>query len=212
MDRHLNAGLMTCRHDRLEEIFQVVPQLFLRHGAVCLKELVELCHALRLPAGERHSMEIFQDIVRHLLVVLLNLCLLVIQCRGTILHRMKKVCPRPVKDRHEIISHDLDAKLCEIAQRLLVILNILVARGQPDLDIVVDVHALHDVHVKAVVLDLMTHLLDLVNLPHLACRLVMQRPYKSGHTGNLPDLFLRDAVISLAVPAKSHLHIIHLLI
>ena len=64
-------------------------------------------------------------------------------------------------------------------------------------------------------LNLAAHLLDLLNLPHLACRLVMQRPNQSGHPGiwricscvmlSLPSPYQRN-VICIPVPFLRLIH------
>ena len=54
MDGHLDVALAAGGHDRLQEVLQVIPQLLLGDGGVGLEQLVQLGHALRLPAGEGH--------------------------------------------------------------------------------------------------------------------------------------------------------------
>ena len=63
----------------------------------------------------------------------------------------------------------------------LVVLDVLVAGGQADLDVIVDIYRLDHVHVEAVSVDLISYLLDLVDLPDLAGHLVVQRPDDAGH-------------------------------
>ena len=59
---------------------------------------------------------------------------------------------------------ELNDQMC-IRDRL-VVLDVLVAGGQADLDVVVDVDRLDNVHVEAVSVDLVCDLLDLVeNIP-----------------------------------------------
>ena len=193
-------------HNRFEKIFQIIPELLLRHRAVCLKELIQLRHPLRLPARKGHASEILQNIICHLPVVLPDLILLIIQRGGSVLQRVKEIGPGPVKDRHKIVGYYLNAKFRQIAQRLFIILDIPVPGGQADLNIIMDIYTLHHFHMKAVPLNLLPHFLNLMNLPHLSGRLIMESPDKSRHSGNLPDLFLRDTIVSLPVPAKCHLH------
>ena len=40
VDGHFDIALMAGGHDGLQEVFQVVPQLLLRHGTVLLKQLI----------------------------------------------------------------------------------------------------------------------------------------------------------------------------
>ncbi len=211
MDRHLDPCLVAGRHDRLQEIFQVFPQLFLGHRAVCLEQFVQLRHPLRLPSRKCHSVQIVQDVIRHFLIIVLNPVLFVEQRRGAVLQRVEQICPGPVKNGHKVVGHDLHAELRQIAQRSLIVFDILVSGKKPDLDIVMHVHALHHVHVEARALDLAPCLLDLFHLPDLSGLLVMQRPDQPGHSRDLFDHLRGNAVVSLAVPAKCHLHNVVLL-
>ena len=54
MDGHLDVALAAGGHQGFEEVLQVLPELFLGDRGVGLEQLVQLCHALRLPAGEGH--------------------------------------------------------------------------------------------------------------------------------------------------------------
>ncbi len=119
---------------------------------------------------------------------------------------MEQICPRPVKNRHEIISNYLYPELRQIPQSLLIILNVLVSGGKADLNVIMDIHTLHHIHVEAGALDLLTDLLNLLHGPHLACLLMMQSPDQSGHSRNLLDVLGCDAVIPFAIPTKCHLH------
>jgi len=82
----------------------------------------------------------------------------------------------------------------------------LIAGGQADLDVVVDVDRLDNVHVEAVSVDLVCDLLNLVDLPDLAGHLVVQRPDDAGHAGDLLDVAEGDGVVALAIPAPTHFH------
>ena len=48
---------------------------------------------------------------------------------------MEQVGARPVEDGHEVVADGLDAELGQVADALLVVLDVLVARRQADLDI-----------------------------------------------------------------------------
>ena len=78
---------------------------------------------------------------------------------------MEQVGAGPVEDGHEVVADDLDTKLGQVADALLVVFDILVAGGQTDLDIVVHVDGLDNIHIKAVGVDLVCNLLDLVDFP-----------------------------------------------
>ncbi len=208
MHGHLDAGLMADGHDRLEEVLEIRPEFFLGHILVLLEQLVQLCHALRLPAGEGHVVLLREahDVVGHLLRVVLDHVLLIEQGRGAVAHRVEEVAAGPVEDGHEIVADDLHAEGGQVADGLDVVGDERVAGLETDLDVVVDVHALHHVGVEACGLDLRDDLFDLIRLPDLAGHFVVQRPDDGAHAGDLPDVAERDLVISFAVPAKTHLH------
>ena len=176
MDRHLDVALAAGGHDGLEEVFEVIPQLLLGDGGVGFEQLVQLGHALRLPAGEGHVVLLgeFENVVCHALVVVLDQVLLIEQGGGAVADGVEQVGAGPVKDGHEVVADDLDTELGQVADALLVVLDVLVAGGQADLDVIVDIDRLDHVHVEAVGVDLIGDLLDLVDLPDLTGHLVVQ--------------------------------------
>ena len=208
VDGHLDVTLVAGGHQSFQEVLQVLPQLLLGDRGVGLEQLVQLCHALRLPAGEGHIILLGEghDILSHRLVIALDLVLLVEQCGGAVAYRMEQVGAGPVEDGHEVVADDLDAELGQVADALLVILDILVAGGQTDLDIIVHVDGLDNIHIKAVGVDLVCNLLDLVDFPDLAGHLVVQCPDDAGHAGDLLDVAQGDGVVALAIPAPTHFH------
>ena len=132
--------------------------------------------------------------------------LLVEQSGGTITDGMEQVGTGPVEDGHEVVADDLDAVLGQVADTDLVILNEGIPGGQADLDVVVNVHGLHNLGIEAVAVDQVNFLLDFFLGPDLAGHLAVQGPDDAGHAGNLLDVAEADGVIALAVPAPSHFH------
>ena len=208
VDGHLDVALAAGRHESLQEVLQVLPQLLLGDGGIGLEQLVQLGHTLRLPAGEGHVILLgeAQDIVGHGLVVVLDHVLLIEQSGGTIADGVEQVGTGPVKDGHEVVADDLDTELGQVADALLVVLDILVARRQADLDVVMDVDRFHNIHIEAVGVDLVCDLLDLIDLPDLAGHLVVQCPDDAGHAGDLLDVVQRDGVVALTIPTPTHFH------
>ncbi len=208
MDGHFDTALPAGGHDGLQEVFQVIPQLFLGDGLVLLKQLIQLGHTLRLPAGEGHVVLLSEghDVIRHLLGVLVDFGRLVIQRRGAVPHRVEQVRPSPVEHRHEVVADHLHPKGRQVADGLLVVLDILVPAGQADLDVVVDIDGLHHVHVEAVLVQLLLHRRDLLGLPDFPRHFVVKRPDNALHARNLLDVGQLDLVVALAVPAPGHLH------
>ena len=119
---------------------------------------------------------------------------------------MKKIRPCPVKDRHKIVSHYFDTEFCKVFQCCLIIFNILIPCGQTDLNIIMDVDTLHHIHVKTRTLNARSHFLYLFHRPDLSRLLVVKCPDKSAHARNLPDHLRCNIIISIAIPAKCHLH------
>ena len=152
-------------------------------------------------------MQVGKDVIRHFLIILLNLGLFIEQCGRAVLHRMEQVGARPVKDRHKVVGYDLNSELCQIPQGNLVVLDILIAGRQTNFDIIVYIDALNNIHIEACVLNLLACLFDLLDRPDLARLLIMKCPNQSGYTRDLFNLLRRNAVISCAVPAECHLHI-----
>ena len=108
---------------------------------------------------------------------------------------MEQIRTGPVENRHEVVADDLDAKLGQIADALLIVLDVLVAGGQADLDVIVNIDRLNHVHIKAVGVDLIGYLLDLVHFPNLTGHFVVQRPDDAGHTGDLLDVAQADGIV-----------------
>ena len=208
MDSHFDVALAAGRHDGFQEILQVIPQFFLGDRGVSLEQLVQLSHTLRLPTREGHVILLGEahDVLGHGLVIVLDQIFLIEQGGRAVADGMEQVGTGPVKDRHKVVADGLDAELSQVADALLVVLDILVAGRQTDLDIIVDVHGLHDGSVEAVGMDLIDNFLDLVFFPDLAGHLAVQRPNDLLNTGDLLDISQRDGVVALTIPAPTHFH------
>ena len=208
VDGHLDVALAAGGHQSFQEVLQVLPQLFLGDRGIGLEQLVQLCHTLRLPAREGHVVLLgeAQDVVGHGLVIVLDHVLLVEQSSGAVADGVEQVGTGPVKDGHEVVADDLDTELGQVADALLVVLDVLVAGGQADLDVIVDIDRLDHVHVEAVGVDLIGDLLDLVDLPDLTGHLVVQCPDDAGHAGNLLDVVEGDGIVAFTVPTPTHFH------
>ena len=208
MDGHLDVALVAGRHDGFQEVLQVIPQLLLGDRGVSLEQLVQLSHTLRLPAREGHVILLGEahDVISHGLVVVLDQILLIEQGGGTVADGMEQVGTGPVKDRHEVVADGLDTELGQVADALLVVFDVLVAGGQTDLDVIVNVDRLNDGSVEAVRMDLIDDGLDLVLFPDLTGHLAVQGPDDLLNTGDLLDVSQRDGVVALTIPAPTHFH------
>ena len=122
-------------------------------------------------------MQVGQDILRHFLIIFMNAGFFIKQCGGTVLHRMEQIGTGPVKNRHEIIGNYLDTEFRQIPQGGFIVFNILVPGGQANLDIIMDVHAFHHIHIEACAFNLSACFFNFLHGPDLTCLLVMQGPY-----------------------------------
>ena len=106
----------------------------------------------------------------------------------------------PVEHRHEVIGNHFHAAFPEIAQRNLVVLNILVTTSGTDLDILVHRQALHNIPDEPGRLDhlLVSH--DLFHAPHFAVGDMMQRT-DNALCPRLTHIFQRNRVFR-TVPAE----------
>ena len=208
MDGHLDVALAAGGHQSFQEVLQVLPQLFLGDRSIGLEQLVQLCHTLGLPAGEGHVVLLgeAQDVVGHGLVIVLDHVLLVEQSSGAVADGVEQVGTGPVKDGHEVVADDLDTELGQVADALLVVLDVLVAGGQTNLDVIVNVDRLNDGSIEAVRMDLIDDGLDLVLFPDLTGHLAVQGPDDLLNTGDLLDVSQRDGVVALTIPAPTHFH------
>ena len=208
VDGHLDAGLLAGGHQSFQEVLQVGPQLLMIHIGIGLKQLVQLGHALGLPAGEGHIVLLgeVQDVLGHGVVVVLDHAFFVEQSGGAVADLVEEVGAGPVEDGHEVVADDLDAELGKVAHGLLVVFDQLIPGGQADLDVVVDVDGLYHVTVEAVGMELIHHFSDLALFPNFAWHLVVQSPDDAGDAGNLLDVIQADLIVALAVPTETHLH------
>ena len=69
-----------------------------------------------------------------------------------------------------------------------------------------DIDRLDDVHVEAILIQLLLDLGDLGLFPDLAGHFVVKGPDDTGHTRDLLDVIQADLVVALAVPTETHLH------
>ena len=208
VNRHFDVTFLAGGHDCLKEILEVCPQLLVIDVGIILEQLVEFCHTLRLPTGERHIIFLgeIQNILRHRVVVILNHTLFIKQRRGTVADLVEQIGTRPIKNRHEIVANDLYTEFAQVADALLVVFNQRIAGRFADLDVIVNVDGFHHVAVESVGVKLLHHLSNFRFLPDLTGHFMMQCPDDAGHAGNLFDVGQLDFIVSFAVPTKTHLH------
>ena len=208
MAGHAHAHLFTNRDDRIQEILEVFKQLILIHALVKLHHALQLCQTCRLPAGHGEAVGVFRGAAHDLHGGHISqLFLVVIETVRPVLRDLpRQICAQPVKHRHEVVDDHLDAILGQIADAGLVVLDILVARGQSEFDILMHIDALDDFALKPRSMNLFDVAADFILFPRLACRLVVQHTHEPRAARNLLDLLERDLVAVAAIPAKCHFH------
>lgn len=132
--------------------------------------------------------------------------MIVVQAGGAILVHVSELSAQPVKDRHEVVHNYLDAEFREVFQRGAVVLDVFVTAGQPELDVLVDVHRFDDLAFEPGFVNLVNKNLNFVLFPVLPGRLVGQGAHNSGHARNLLDVLQRNGVVTFPVPAECHFH------
>ena len=190
MAGHSDANLLAGRDDAVEEVLEVGQQLLLVDVLVQLKHMLQLGQALRLPARQGEAVGVFGGLLHDLdRGHRAELLLVEVQAVGAVLRDLAgEVGAQPVEHRHEVVDDDLHAVLGEVADGLAVVLDVLVARGQTELDVLMDVDALDDLALKARGVHLVHVRLDFVLLPDLTSGLVIQHAHQTGAVRNLLDL------------------------
>ena len=79
MYRHLDIAFAAGRHERFKEVPEVLPELFLGDILVGVEKFGQVSHSLRLPARHGKALTFFEDVLCHLLRVIYNLVLLIVE-------------------------------------------------------------------------------------------------------------------------------------
>ena len=118
---------------------------------------------------------------------------------GTVGDGESEVGTRPVEDGHKIVGYGTDATGGEVADRLLVIVDVALELARPGFDMLVDRHTFDDGPGEPGIGDELLPPADFVDGPHLAVGDVVQRMDDVGGAC-LPDILQRYGVIG-PVPA-----------
>ena len=174
MDRHFDAVLFAGRHDGFQEIHQVIEQLVCGDILVRFKQLLDVCKTFGFPAGHDETVGVGIGLVKeHLRVDGIDDGLVVGKHSGTVVARLCKVRARPVKDGHEVVAYHVDALVTEVFQGLDVVFDVLIARRQTDLDVVVDVDGLNAGNFQILRFHLRFQRGNFFSRPQLACLAVV---------------------------------------
>ena len=112
---------------------------------------------------------------------------------------------RPVEDGHEVVAQHRNAQLAHGADALAVLVEQAIARGTPELDVLVHRDALDDGELHSVAIDHLAEAFELGLRPRVADRHVVQRGDDAGDAGDLSDVRQRDRVVG-PEPAEGHVH------
>ena len=147
-----------------------------RHG---LSQLVALCQHVAAFANTSRELELgpllastwtLQDIN----VEVGKLGIVEIEVRSTVGVIVEQVGTSPVQHGHEVIADAVDALGREVAQRLLIHLDLVVAVRATILDGLYDWQRLDDAPAHAVALDILTQVANFFTGPYLTQRYIMQ--------------------------------------
>ncbi|CAM2145260.1 hypothetical protein PT2222_170048 [Paraburkholderia tropica] len=195
MDRHLDAAFGGHGHDRLEKVFEVLPQPRFVDLAIVREQRLQLLRAItRVPARQRNALARIDAL----------------HFRGaeretgrTVFERLRQFGAGPVEHRHEVVADHLHAGRSQMADGLLIVGDQAVAAGFAELDVLVHGHRLDHLETQARGFDRRLERGDLVRRPDLADRLVVNGRHDLRHARNLADVLERDR-IGLAIPTERH--------
>lgn len=193
---HYNAALLAGRDDAVEEVFVILAQLVRADVLVQCQYPFKLRKALGFPAGKREAVAVFNGALDYFeRPHAAELRLVKVQAvRAVLGDDTGKVGAQPVEYRHEVIDDDLDAVLGEVSYSGAVVCDVLIARGQTELDVLMDVDGFDDLALEPSRVDFIDVALYLVLVPDLARGLIVQKAHDTGHAGDLLYLFECNAV------------------
>jgi len=151
VDGHLHIVLLADGNHCLQEILQVAEQVLMGDIPVLGKQALELRHAFRFPARHLKLPCPLLDLIREGLWVgdAVNDCLIIGQDCGAVGPRLGQISAGPVKNRHKVVADHLYTRLAQPPHRLPVVVDIRVPSGQAQLDVLMDIDALNDLHLQA---------------------------------------------------------------
>ena len=204
---HAHAHLLAHGNHRIQEVLEVLAQGAGRHVLVLLQRVLQQRQTLRLPAGQSKSTAALGSSAHNFQRAHFPQVLFIkVQAVGAILRNYsRQIGTQPIEDRHEVVHNHLDAITGQVADRIDIVLDVLITRGQAGLDVLVNVHAFDDFQLKPSRVDLIHQRLDILPLPHHAGRPV-QKPHQARHAGDLLNVLQWDGVSLTAIPAKGHFH------
>ena len=207
MDGHLDVVLIADRHDRLQEVNQVVKQLFVVDILIQFKQLLYLGHALRFPARHDGSVHIAGNGIEHLFRIdAVNSFLGICQHCGTVCPLSGQFGSCPVEDGHEVVADKMDVLFTKVSQAFDIGFDVLVPVSGTGLDRIGNIDTFNAFDLQAGCFHFVFQSTDLFSCPEIARLFVIQHGNDSGYARNLTDLFQGYRIILRPVPAHCHFH------
>ena len=207
MDCHVDIVLVTYRHDRFQEVFQVVQQFVIVDVFVQLEQLFYFLHTLRLPARHDGTVHVILDAGEHgFRIHAVDLVLAVSENGGSVCSHTIQFCSCPVEYRHEVVANHVNISFSKVFQCFDVSCDIFVALRSTCLDGIADINALNTCQMKACILNFFLHCQDLVQCPYLSRHFVVKSCDDSLYIAALTNLLQSYGIVVFAVPAHCHFH------
>ena len=196
MDGHVHAALRRRGDDSLQEVFQIRPQVLLCQSLILSHHIPQLLPGVAgVPARQSQIAVTLQR------VYLIHLLLIVHQGGGAVGQHMVQLGAGPVEHRHKVVADALHISLCQPADILAVILDVLIPAGLAQLDVLVNGNTFNHLKLQAGGFCQSLQTGNALPAPHLAHRHVVHSGDNGFHAGNLPDLLQCDLVL-FTIPAK----------
>ena len=210
---HPNAGLFAHGNDRVQKIFEMFQQAEFVDVLIQRHHMFQIRQALGLPSGQGESVGLFRRAAYNVHGGHVpQLFFVKIKTVGPIFgNRARKIRAQPVQHRHKIVDNDFDTVFRQIADGDPVVFNVQIPGWQAEFDVLVHIDALNDFAFQSGGMYLFNVSPNLLFVPDLPGRLVIQQSHNAAHTGNLLDLFECDRVAVISIPAKCHFHCAFLL-
>ena len=209
LNRVLVVLLEVAAYEALGLYNDVLHQLVVLLGSHCLGEFVSLGkHVAPLESVEGSPFLACARALQYINVEICKFGIREIEVARTVGILVQEVGARPVEHGHEVIADALDALGCEVAHRLLIYLNLMVAVGPSILDGLHHGQALHHAPSHSVLFDILSEVANLLAAPHFAERHVVQGGNYALHSDLLQHG--KSDFVVLAEPSPSSFHVLFL--
>ena len=142
MDCHFHAARLGHRDDFFQKSLQVRPQALLSQLPVGGDKFPHLL--LSIAGVPARQVDVVPQGIQALHLIPVHH-----QAGGAVGPLLVQLGPGPVKNRHKVVADHLYARLAQPPHRLPVVVDIRVPSGQAQLDVLMDIDALNDLHLQA---------------------------------------------------------------